>query len=119
MLMITPDQIRAARALLRLEQRELAERAHVSVATLRRLEAAEAVSAVSPETLGQVRQALEGAGVQFIYGGVRRLGKRNPEEAAERKRRIREIVDEFNNKYPPINPDFSEDDLYDENGLPA
>jgi DNA-binding transcriptional regulator YiaG len=35
--MITADQIRAARALLRLDQRELAQRAHVSLATLRRV----------------------------------------------------------------------------------
>ncbi len=35
---ITPEQIRAARALLRLEQVELAARAHVSVVTIRRLE---------------------------------------------------------------------------------
>jgi transcriptional regulator with XRE-family HTH domain len=119
MKMVTPEQIRAARALLRLEQRELAERAHVSIATLRRLEAAEEVSAVSPETLNQVRQALESAGVDFIYGGVRRLKKRSPEEVQERVRAIMEAVDEFNRKYPPTNPDFSEDDLYDENGLPA
>ena len=36
-----------------------------------------------------------------------------------RVRAIREAVDEFNRKYPTVNPDFSEDDLYDENGLPA
>jgi len=119
MRMITPEQIRAARALLRLEQRELAERAKVSVATLRRIEAEDGLSAASLKTVDQVRQALEGAGVEFIYGGVRRLAKRSPEEAAARVRRIREIVDEFNAKYPPTNPDFSEDDLYDENGLPA
>lgn len=119
MKMITPEQIRAARALLRLEQSELAERAHVSVATLRRLEAEDGLSAVSPTMLGQVREALEGAGVEFIYGGVRRLTKRSPEEVAERVRQFRADVEEFNRKYPTINPDFSEDDLYDESGLPA
>jgi len=119
MKMITPEQIRAARALLRLEQRELAKRANVSVATLRRLEAEDGLSAASLKTVDQVRQALEGAGVEFIYGGVRRLHKRSPEEVAERVRAIREAVEEFNRKYPTTNPDFSEDDLYDENGLPA
>lgn len=119
MKMVTPEQIRAARALLRLEQRELAARAHVSVATLRRLEAAEELSAVSSSTLNQVREALEGAGVEFIYGGVRKLNKRSPEEVAERVRQFRADIEEFNRKYPTINPDFSEDDLYDENGLPA
>ncbi|WP_431860635.1 helix-turn-helix domain-containing protein [Azospirillum sp.] len=119
MKMVTPEQIRAARALLRLEQRELAARAHVSVATLRRLESEHGMSAVTPSTFAQVRAALEEAGVEFIYGGVRHLKKRSPEEVAERLRSIREAVDEFNRKYPVVNPDFSEDDLYDENGLPA
>lgn len=36
--MITADQLRAARALLRLDQAELARRAGVSPATLRRVE---------------------------------------------------------------------------------
>ena len=39
--MATPEQIKAARALLRMEQEELARRAGVSVTTIRRLEAAE------------------------------------------------------------------------------
>ena len=118
MKVITPEQIRAARALLRLEQRELAERAHVSVATLRRIEAEDGVSLVSPATFNQVREALEGEGVEFIYGGVRRLNTLSPEEVAERRRIIREIADRYA-AVPAANPDFSEDDLYDENGLPA
>lgn len=119
MKMVTPEQIRAARALLRLEQRELAERAHVSVATLRRLESEDGLSAVSPATLGQVREALEGAGVEFIYGGVRRLTKRSPDEVAERVKQFRADIEAFNRTYPATNPDFSDGDLYDENGLPT
>jgi DNA-binding transcriptional regulator YiaG len=38
-MLITPDQIRAARALLRMDQEDLARRANVSVVTVRRLEA--------------------------------------------------------------------------------
>ncbi|HYG90529.1 MAG TPA: helix-turn-helix transcriptional regulator [Azospirillum sp.] len=115
---ITPEQIRAARALLRLEQQELAARAHVSVATVRRLEAENGLSSVSPATVGQVRQALEGAGVEFIYNGVRRLSARSPEEAEARFRSIMEIARRAGER-PATNPDFSEDDLYDDNGLPA
>lgn len=118
MKMITPEQIRAARALLRLEQRELAARAHVSVATLRRAESEHGMSAVAPSTFAQVRAALEEAGVEFIYGGVRHLKKRSPEEIEERRRAIRDAADRFA-AIPAANPNFGEDDLYDESGLPT
>jgi transcriptional regulator with XRE-family HTH domain len=58
---IAPEQIRAARALLRLEQADLARRAHVSVVTVRRLEGAEGSERVTPATFDGVRQALEQA----------------------------------------------------------
>jgi len=69
---VTPEQIRAARALLRLEQAELAQRAHVSVVTIRRLEGTEGRGRVTPVTLEGVRLALEQAGAEFIPDGVRR-----------------------------------------------
>ena len=69
---ITPEQIRAARALLRLEQAELADRAHVSVVTIRRLEGGQGNERVAPGTVAGVREALEQAGAEFIPGGVRR-----------------------------------------------
>jgi transcriptional regulator with XRE-family HTH domain len=69
---VTPDQIRAARALLRLEQAELAQRAHVSVVTIRRLEGTDGSERVTPVTLEGVRQVLEEAGAEFIPDGVRR-----------------------------------------------
>ena len=71
-MMITPEQLRAARALLRLEQTELAERAHVSVVTIRRLEGGRQGDRVTPSTLAGVREALEQAGAEFIPDGVRR-----------------------------------------------
>lgn len=52
---ITADQIRAARALLRLEQAELARRAHISVVTIRRIEATADASRVASATLDGVR----------------------------------------------------------------
>jgi hypothetical protein len=62
--MITPSQCRAARGLLDWSQQELADAAHICVATVRLFEgeAAEARQA----TLAVLRQAFELAGVEFI-----------------------------------------------------
>ena len=68
--MITAEQIKAARALLRLEQEELARRSGVSITTIRRLEAQGGEGFVAPATVGTVVQALEEAGVEFIHQGV-------------------------------------------------
>jgi transcriptional regulator with XRE-family HTH domain len=68
--MITAEQIKAARALLRLEQEELARRSSVSVTTIRRLEAAQGERLVAENTVGNVVRALEEAGVEFIHQGV-------------------------------------------------
>lgn len=78
--MITSEQIKAARALLRLEQEELARRAGVSVSTIRRLEAAGGADLVAPETAALVVTSLQEAGVDFIHHGVA-LNPR-PQEAA-------------------------------------
>ena len=69
---ISPEQIRAARALLRLEQAELAHRAQVSIVTIRRLEAAQGKERVAPIIVESVRHVLEQAGAEFIPDGVRR-----------------------------------------------
>jgi len=61
---ITAAQVRAARALLNLTQRELAERSKVSHRTIVHLEADERQPV--PATLAAIRQALEIAGVVFI-----------------------------------------------------
>ncbi|WP_211230448.1 helix-turn-helix domain-containing protein [Inquilinus limosus] len=61
---ITAAQVRAARALLNLTQRELAERSKVSHRTIVHLEADERQPV--PATLSAIRQALEAAGVIFI-----------------------------------------------------
>lgn len=70
-MIVTPEQLRAARALLRLEQEELARRAGVSVVTIRRLEATQGAP-VAATTLDGVCLALEQAGAEFIPDGVRR-----------------------------------------------
>jgi transcriptional regulator with XRE-family HTH domain len=116
--MIKPEQIKAARALLRIEQQDLARRAHVSVATVRRLEAQHG-AAVAPDTLMTVQRTLEAAGAEFIPDGVRRRRTRTPEEKEALLRDIMAIAHRTA-KLAAENPGFTEDDLYDdETGLPA
>jgi transcriptional regulator with XRE-family HTH domain len=117
-MIITPEQIRAARALLRMDQDELARRAQVSMATIRRLEAVDGASRVAPATLDGVRQVLERAGAEFIEAGVRRRRQRSPEEIEARYRAIMEISQRSAAKLAG-HEILTDDDLYDENGLPA
>ncbi len=62
--MITPAQIRAARALLGWKQTDLAERARVSGITIKNIE--RGATAARSNTLGKVLSAIEGAGVEII-----------------------------------------------------
>jgi transcriptional regulator with XRE-family HTH domain len=78
--MITAEQIKAARALLRLEQEELARRSGVSISTVRRLESAGGVELVTPATIGTIMRALEEAGVEFIHQGVSLKAKTQNQE---------------------------------------
>jgi transcriptional regulator with XRE-family HTH domain len=117
-MIITPEQIRAARALLRMEQDELARRAQVSVVTIRDLEAADGLKRVPLATLEGVRHVLEGAGAEFIDRGVRRRN-RTPEEIEARIRLIDEISLRSAARRQNLDERWTEDDLYDDNGLPA
>ena len=63
--MIESAQIRAARGLLALSQAELAEMASLSVASVKRLEAAPEIRGAA-ETIWKIQKALEAAGVEFI-----------------------------------------------------
>lgn len=92
--MIRPQQIRAARALLGLSQRELAKIADVAISTVKRIEAAGDLTG-SARTLWSLQTSLEQAGVVFISGdegggpGVRlREGavKRTYSKRGQRKR---------------------------------
>jgi transcriptional regulator with XRE-family HTH domain len=64
--MITAGQMRAARALLGIDQRELAERAGVSVPTIQRMEASEGTVRGVIESLTKVVEALDRAGIELI-----------------------------------------------------
>ena len=64
--MITSDQIRAARSLLRWTGKDLAEQAGVGFSTLMRLESEEGVPSAQSKTLEAIQKAFEKAGVEFI-----------------------------------------------------
>ncbi len=63
--MTTPDQIRAARAMLRWSARELAARSSVHLTTIQRMEGRRGVLRGHIATLQKVQAALEAAGVEF------------------------------------------------------
>jgi predicted transcriptional regulator len=64
--MLTGEQIQAGRALVRMRQTELAERAEVSIETVKRLEAMRGEVAATTATVGRIERVLKGAGVIFI-----------------------------------------------------
>ena len=64
--MLTSEQIRAARAMLKIEQRQLAEAAGVSLETIKRVERGSGPVSVLSGTLDKLTRALEAAGVIFI-----------------------------------------------------
>ena len=63
--LITIEQLRAARALLGWSQTQLAERAGMSLPTIKRVEA-ESGPRVSEEARLKLRRTLESGGVEFI-----------------------------------------------------
>ena len=62
---MTGNQLRAARALIGWTQAQVADRANLSVPTVKRAEGAGALNA-SDRALTAIRAALEEAGVEFI-----------------------------------------------------
>lgn len=72
--MLTAAQMKAARALVGMEQRTLAELSGVSLPTIQRMEASNGVVRGVIETLMKVMGALEAAGVEFINEGATSSG---------------------------------------------
>jgi transcriptional regulator with XRE-family HTH domain len=68
--MITAAQLRAARALTRLDQRRLAELAGLSVPTIQRMEASEGVVRGNVDSLMKLVDALNAVGVELIGEGA-------------------------------------------------
>ncbi len=68
--MISAAQLRAARALLSLDQRKIAELAGLSVPTIQRMEASEGVIRGNVDSLMKLIGALDAAGVELIGEGA-------------------------------------------------
>ena len=64
--MIISQQIRAARALLRITVVDLANASGVGIATIKRIEAVNGVPPAHARTLDQISRALSDAGIEFI-----------------------------------------------------
>ena len=64
--MITAAQLRAARALAGIDQRELAERCGLSVPTIQRMEASDGVIRGNVDSLMKLIAALEALGIVLI-----------------------------------------------------
>ncbi|HOB62790.1 MAG TPA: helix-turn-helix transcriptional regulator [Candidatus Competibacteraceae bacterium] len=72
--MITAAQLKAARALLGMDQRALAEAADLSLPTIQRMEASEGNIRGNVDSLVKLIAALNAAGVELISDGVASAG---------------------------------------------
>lgn len=81
--MITSQQMRAARALLGLDQRQMAELAGLSLPTIQRMESSDGQVRGVVDTLVKVITAIEGAGIEL-------LGENAPSTGVGRGVRLRE-----------------------------
>lgn len=87
--MITAFQLRAARALLGLDQRQLAALSGLSVPTIQRMEASGGVVRGNVDSLMKLIAALDQAGIELIaegaasQGGGRGVRLKTPAEATE------------------------------------
>ena len=85
MAFITSEQIRAARAIIRVTVAELSAKSGVGVATIKRMEAASGLPSAHVKTLSQIQSTLEKLGIEFIGSpedgpGVRLIIKKSLED---------------------------------------
>lgn len=64
--MISSEQIRAARALIRWSALDLAQNSGIGVATIRRIEMADGIPSSNAKTLDQIQKTFEAAGIEFV-----------------------------------------------------
>ncbi len=69
-MMLTSEQIRAGRAILRWSARELAERAKLSLNTIQRIEALDGVPSAHTRTLHAVAKTFDDHGIDFVPNGA-------------------------------------------------
>ena len=72
--MITAAQLRAARALLGVDQRQLAELSGLSVPTIQRMEASDGTVRGNVDSLMKLIAGLEAAGIELIGEGATSSG---------------------------------------------
>ena len=72
--MISAAQVRAARALLGIDQRRLADLAGLSVPTIQRMEASDGVIRGNVDSLTKLIGAFDAAGIELIGEGAPSLG---------------------------------------------
>ncbi len=72
--MITAGQMRAARALLGIDQRQLADAAGLSLPTIQRMESSDGQVRGNVDSLVKVVEALEKAGIELISEGAESTG---------------------------------------------
>lgn len=82
--MITSSQMRAARAMLGIDQRQLAEMAGLSLPTIQRMEASGGQVRGIIDTLMKVVEALDAAGIEMI-------GENSPSTGLGRGVRLRDV----------------------------
>src|SRR5260370_31913551 len=68
--MISANQLRAARALLNIDQRQTADLAGLSVPTIQRMESSDGVVRGNVDSLMKLVSALENAGIELINPGL-------------------------------------------------
>ena len=68
--MITAGQMRAARALLGIDQRELAQRSGLSLPTIQRMKASNGVVRCNVDSLVKLADALADNGIELISEGA-------------------------------------------------
>lgn len=73
--MITASQLRAARALLEIDQRELAKRCGLSLPTVQRMEASDGVVRGNVDSLMKLVDALTADGIELIGEGAASSGR--------------------------------------------
>ncbi len=69
MALTTAQQLRAARAALRLEQQEVAEAAGVALGTIKRIEQSDGLIRAHLETVQKLEAAFDRLGIEFTNGG--------------------------------------------------
>jgi len=72
---LTASQLRAARALLGVDQKALADMAGVSVQTIQRMEASDGIVRGVVDSLMKVVEALDRAGIELIGEGAQSSGQ--------------------------------------------